>query len=177
MLMNRRLYRSRTDTILGGVAAGVADYLDADPALVRVAWAVLIPLTSGLAFIAYIVGWIVVPEAPAATAPLVGASSSQSAGAPGDGAEESAGPDGSAGAGADADADASGAAGAVSPSATSRRSGENRAGLWVGIGLILLGGWFLLRDYLPAIDGGFIWPLLIVGIGVLILVGAMRRTE
>jgi phage shock protein PspC (stress-responsive transcriptional regulator) len=38
MLMNRRLYRSRTDTILGGVAAGLASYLNTDPALVRIAW-------------------------------------------------------------------------------------------------------------------------------------------
>ena len=61
--MNRRLYRSRTDTILGGVAAGLASYLNADPALVRIAWAILVPLTGGAALIAYIVGWIVVPAA------------------------------------------------------------------------------------------------------------------
>ena len=47
MLMNRRLYRSRTDTILGGVAAGLATYLNTDPALVRIAWAILVPLTGG----------------------------------------------------------------------------------------------------------------------------------
>src|SRR6187431_1781567 len=64
MLMNRRLYRSRTDTVLGGVAAGLAVYLNTDPALVRIAWAILVPLTGGAAFLAYIVGWIVVPEEP-----------------------------------------------------------------------------------------------------------------
>lgn len=62
--MNRRFYRSRTDTILGGVAAGLANYLNADPALVRIAWAVLTPLTGGAAFLAYIVAWIIVPEEP-----------------------------------------------------------------------------------------------------------------
>ena len=51
--MNRRLYRSRTDTILGGVAAGLATYLNTDPALVRIAWAILVPLTGGAALIAY----------------------------------------------------------------------------------------------------------------------------
>jgi phage shock protein PspC (stress-responsive transcriptional regulator) len=50
--MNRRLYRSRTDTILGGVAAGLARYLNADPALVRIAWAILVPLTGGAALVA-----------------------------------------------------------------------------------------------------------------------------
>ena len=55
MLMNRRLYRSRTDTILGGVASGLAQYLNTDPALVRIAWAILVPLTGGAALVAYVV--------------------------------------------------------------------------------------------------------------------------
>ena len=33
--MNRRLYRSETESVLGGVA----EYLDVDPAIVRVIWA------------------------------------------------------------------------------------------------------------------------------------------
>src|SRR4026207_147791 len=49
MLVNRRLYRSRTDTVLGGVASGLAVYLNTDPALVRIAWAILTPLTGGAA--------------------------------------------------------------------------------------------------------------------------------
>lgn len=148
--MNRRLYRSRTDTILGGVAAGVAKYLDADPALVRIAWAVLIPLTGGLAFIAYIVGWIVVPEAPR-DAPMTAASIP------------------------DADDAATGGETAYQPVTTPRQRSSDGAGIWVGIGLIMLGAWFLLRDYLPAIDWSYIWPLFIVGVGVMILVGATRK--
>ena len=38
--------------------------MNADPALVRIAWALLVPLTGGIAFVAYIVAWIVVPEEP-----------------------------------------------------------------------------------------------------------------
>lgn len=148
--MNRRLYRSRTDTILGGVAAGVANYLDADPALVRIAWAVLIPLTGGLAFIAYIVGWIVVPEAPR-DASVMAASM----------------PDGEDAAG--------GLDTTAQPVTNPARRSSDGAGIWVGIGLILLGVWFLLRDYLPRIDWSYIWPLFIVGVGVMILVGATRR--
>ena len=45
----------------------------------------------------------------------------------------------------------------------------------VGIGLVLLGLWFLLRDYLPDIDWSLVWPLVIVGIGAAILVISMRR--
>ena len=43
--MNRRLTRSR-DAMVGGVAAGVANWIGTDPALVRIAWALLVPLTA-----------------------------------------------------------------------------------------------------------------------------------
>ena len=39
-----------------------------------------------------------------------------------------------------------------------------RAGVVVGIGLVLIGLWFLLRQYLPDIDWGFVWPLAIVAV-------------
>ncbi len=66
LLMNRRLYRSRRDSMLGGVAGGVADYFDMDPSIVRVAWAVLALVTGGIFLVLYIVMWIVVPEGPSA---------------------------------------------------------------------------------------------------------------
>ena len=64
--MNRRLYRSRRDSILGGVAGGVADYFDMDPSIVRIVWAVLALVTGGIFLVLYIVMWIVVPEGPSA---------------------------------------------------------------------------------------------------------------
>jgi phage shock protein C len=161
--MNRRLYRSRTDTVIGGVAAGLAHYLNADPALVRVAWAILVPLTGGAALLAYIVAWIVVPEEPSAAAPFVGGTPGEAAtdpttGQPIAGLEPASGEP----------------AGTWTPPDPVRREPGN-AGLVVGAGLVLLGLWFLLRDYLPDFDWGLVWPLIIVGIGVLILVNASRN--
>jgi phage shock protein PspC (stress-responsive transcriptional regulator) len=62
--MKRRLYRSETESVIGGVAGGVAEYLDADPAIVRVVWALLALITGGVFLIIYIVMWIVVPYGP-----------------------------------------------------------------------------------------------------------------
>lgn len=45
----------------------------------------------------------------------------------------------------------------------------------VGIGLVLIGLWFLLREYVPQIDWGFVWPLVVVGIGALIVLNSLRR--
>ena len=61
--MAERLYRSRDDRMLAGVAGGVAEMLDADPSIVRIAWALLAILTGGIALVVYIVMAIVVPEA------------------------------------------------------------------------------------------------------------------
>jgi len=62
--MNRRLYRSYEEKVIGGVAGGVAEYLDADPAIVRVVWALLALITGGVFLVLYIVMWVVVPMAP-----------------------------------------------------------------------------------------------------------------
>lgn len=157
--MTRRLYRSRTDTILGGVASGLATYLNADPALVRIAWAILVPLTGGAAFLAYIVGWIVIPEAPR-DAPVSAVSPTTDPGT----------------------ADAAGGEPATATSSWTppepvRRSGDNNAGVWVGLGLVAIGAWFLVREYLPEFNWNLVWPIVIVGVGVLILVSATRRRE
>ncbi len=147
--MTRRLYRSRTDTVLGGVAAGLAHYLNADPALVRIAWAILVPITGGAAFLAYIVAWIVVPEEPA-----------PAAGTPADPADPG---------------DA--AMPALDGTSTTVQSAPDngRAGLVVGIGLVVIGVWFLVRDYLPDFNWNLVWPAILIGIGALILINSSRR--
>jgi len=37
----KRLYRSRKNQVIAGVAGGVAEYFDIDPTIVRIAWALL----------------------------------------------------------------------------------------------------------------------------------------
>ncbi|NOX64363.1 MAG: PspC domain-containing protein, partial [Chlorobi bacterium] len=61
MEMRERLYRSRTNRIFGGVAAGLGDYLNIDPIIVRVLFVGSIFL-SGIGILLYIILWIVVPE-------------------------------------------------------------------------------------------------------------------
>ena len=61
---HRRLVRRRDDRMIGGVASGLADYLDADVALVRIAWVALAFLTGGLFALVYLGAWIVMLEDP-----------------------------------------------------------------------------------------------------------------
>src|SRR6266702_6116283 len=64
----KKLMRSSTDKKIAGVCAGLADYFDLDPTIVRVLWflAVFFAGTGGLA---YIILWIVLPVAPAGVIP------------------------------------------------------------------------------------------------------------
>lgn len=47
--------------MVGGVAGGMAEYMNLDPAWVRIAWLALLVLGPGL--ILYIIAWIAIPEA------------------------------------------------------------------------------------------------------------------
>jgi phage shock protein PspC (stress-responsive transcriptional regulator) len=66
----KRLVRSSTDKKIGGVCAGLADYFDLDPTIVRVVWLLAIFL-GGTGFLLYIVLWIVLPLAPTGTPVVV----------------------------------------------------------------------------------------------------------
>jgi len=59
----RRLYRSRTERMLGGVCGGLGVYFTIDPTLIRVLFVVL-ALASGAGLIAYLLLLIIVPIEP-----------------------------------------------------------------------------------------------------------------
>ena len=61
--MTHKLYRSN-DRVLGGVCAGLAEYFDFDPTLVRIAYAFLAVCTIFPGIILYIIMWIVMPQKP-----------------------------------------------------------------------------------------------------------------
>ena len=58
----KRLYRSKGKRMLGGVCGGLGEYLDIDPTVIRLVWAVLTLFTWGIWFIAYIIAWVIIPE-------------------------------------------------------------------------------------------------------------------
>ncbi len=56
-----RLYRDQNDKFIGGVCSGIANYLDVDPTIVRILFAILF-FATGVGFLAYIILWIVLPS-------------------------------------------------------------------------------------------------------------------
>ena len=56
----KRLVRSTNDRKIAGICAGLADYFDIDPIIVRVLW-VLAFCCAGTGLLAYVILWIVLP--------------------------------------------------------------------------------------------------------------------
>jgi phage shock protein C len=173
--------------MLFGVAGGMADWLDVDPAIVRIVWALLI-FAGGAGLLLYIVAAIVIPEEPlgfasgplpTSEAPVAGASAATGTTGPGEpvGVPPTGG--------------AVPATGWVTPTAFPSRAAarearraERRAtrgqrqgnGVVIfGLILVIVGGWLLLRMYFPLFDDRLVGPGFLVIIGVLILVSALNR--
>ena len=60
--MEKRLVRNVQDKKIGGVCAGLADYLDIDQTLIRAIW-ILFTLLGGSGILAYLILWLIMPEA------------------------------------------------------------------------------------------------------------------
>jgi phage shock protein C len=58
--LEKRLQRSRTEKMIGGVCGGLAEYFTVDPTIVRVLW-VLLTLLGGAGILLYVVLWIIMP--------------------------------------------------------------------------------------------------------------------
>lgn len=152
--MENRLYRSQQDRIIGGVCGGLAKYLSIDTVLVRLFF-IVFALVGGIGPLIYIVLWIVVPEEGSvyggATRPYA---------VDGEVIKEKVESFGEE---------------------FSRvvNQPSKKTGLYVGIGLILIGAYIFLKNlnipWLEWINTNIILAGLIIVAGVALLVVALRR--
>jgi phage shock protein C len=56
----RRVYRSRDDRVIAGVAGGIGHYLGVDPVLIRISFVALAFAAVGVPM--YLIGWLIMPE-------------------------------------------------------------------------------------------------------------------
>ena len=141
--MNHRLYRCRHDRRLAGVAAGMAEFFDLDPTLVRLLWFLSIFVTGGLTILLYVGLALIVPNEPITDAEVAEAAALVASG----------------------------------HRHAARGEGSGRWATFIGLGLILFGGLALVDALLPSwVDAWrYLGPAFVVGIGALLVVGAMRR--
>jgi len=63
MVKTKRLYRSESERMIGGVCGGIAEYFSIDPVIARL-FAVALVFAKGVGILAYLIAWIVIPENP-----------------------------------------------------------------------------------------------------------------
>lgn len=68
-----KLTRSRTDKKIAGVCGGFANYFNIDATLIRIVWLMML-IFAGCGGLAYLIAWIVMPEAPQRSATSVASS-------------------------------------------------------------------------------------------------------
>lgn len=64
MNLEKKLYKSNKNKIIGGVCGGFGEYFNIDPTLVRLAFVGLC-IVAGGGLLAYIIALIIIPDAPA----------------------------------------------------------------------------------------------------------------
>jgi len=149
--MNKKLNRSVKDKVIGGVAGGIAEYFEIDPVIVRVLFVVSL-FFHGAGFIAYIVLWIAVPEAPyifemASSTGTSGTDSTETGSKPDD------------------------PAAAYFKSLDEKKMKRNRN---IGIVLLVLGCIFLADNYIPRIHFADFWPIVLIALGVSLLLNSKK---
>ena len=60
--MDKKLYRNTENKMIAGVCSGLAEYINIDPTIVRLIWALV--ALSGAGLVAYLVAAIIIPEKP-----------------------------------------------------------------------------------------------------------------
>lgn len=159
--MPTRLERSTTNKVIAGVCGGIAEYLQVDPTLVRVFFVISIFLTAGLAILGYIVLLVLMPL-PGAHPPFV---QQTAAAAPSD-------PSATA---SSATGETTVMARPVAPPPDPEAAERRRATF--GYFLVAIGVVFLLANIgvFRPLRWDLIWPLVLVGAGVLLLAQRVRR--
>jgi phage shock protein C len=200
----RRLYRCRQDRLLAGVAGGMAEYLEVDPTVVRVLW-ILSAFLGGFTILLYLILVFIMPLEPLLApgpgpmpggAPAGGPADPAAAGfgaTAGTGTDAESATTGWGSASGQATLDATGSAGPAGPAgwtpggwgagawaahrhdAPGQDRGSGRAGLLVGVVLIVLGSIALLGALIPAWATIGLGPALVLALGVALVIASSRR--
>jgi phage shock protein C len=153
--MQNKLYRSRDDTMIGGVCGGLAKYLGIDATLVRIFFILLALGGSGIGGMVYLLLWIIVPL---------------------EGQKRDATLQDTVRTGSEEIADRARMMGDDLRNIV--RHPNPQAGLLVGVSLVIVGIVFLLQNlrlpWLHWLDFNVIWPILIILGGIALLMRHWR---
>jgi phage shock protein PspC (stress-responsive transcriptional regulator) len=144
----KRLYRSLHNSTIGGVCGGLGEYFSTDPVIFRVIFVVAF-FAGGSGLLAYLVFWIITPIQPYQT----GNPTAQSV------KEEPTDKE-------------------IKPENMEQKMKQKSDGsIWGGIILITIGSIFLIDRFVPRIDFGDLWPLILVVIGAILIINSFQKNK
>ena len=162
-----RLYRSRTDRKIAGVAGGLAEYFMIDPLFIRLAFIVLVFAGFGGVMV-YIILWIVAPENPLQLQ-YVTAKPDQDFNRP---ANEPFSYSYEAQPAEDISSQAEVPPSAASAPPAPQTKEKQKGNLVFGVILISVGTFILIWEIIPQINIGYLWPVILIVAGVALLAKA-----
>lgn len=133
-----RLYRSVTEKKIAGVAGGLAEYFHIDVTVVRLLWLFAI-FIGGTGVLAYIIAWIVIPEAPVDHEVPISDDQSQPSQTIPEQGKPFSGQD------------------------------KSCTHYYFGLLLIIVGAFFLLKAFVPWNFSRYTWPFLLILLGIFLL--------
>ncbi|HLG51488.1 MAG TPA: PspC domain-containing protein [Chloroflexota bacterium] len=66
-MKRKRLYRSRDNRVIAGVAGGLGAYLEIDPTIVRLLFVIALIIGLAPTIAVYLAGWLLIPDEPVIT--------------------------------------------------------------------------------------------------------------
>ena len=148
--MNSTLKRLRKNKVFGGVCAGLAQYLNIDPIILRVVF-ILLTLLNGIGLLIYVIFWIVLPLQSFEEAYMINVEGST--------------PSGNTQTTADYITD--------NETLQSQKSGRSR--IVIGVILIGVGFIFLVDKIVPSFSFTDVVPFIILLSGVALLIDSLRK--
>jgi len=61
-IKGKRLLRSKKNRMIAGVCAGIGNYFDIDPTVIRLVWVLFCFFSLGFGALAYVIAWVIIPE-------------------------------------------------------------------------------------------------------------------
>jgi phage shock protein PspC (stress-responsive transcriptional regulator) len=138
--------------MVAGVCGGLGEYLNTDPVLFRILF-VLALILGGSGLIVYIILWIVIPEKKG--------KSNETNNLNTENMNETNNQTDSAGI----------------PGTEPKKQKRNDGNLMGGLILITLGAIFLIDRFVPRIDFGDLWPLILIVVGVILITRSIQHAR
>ncbi|MFP4471412.1 MAG: PspC domain-containing protein [Bacteroidales bacterium] len=153
MEQQKRLYRSRYDSVIAGISGGLGEYLNVDPLIIRILFVVLTIFGFG-GLILYIILWIAIPLDPDFTYHTYHHKKNIHM----ENQDPNTGDD-------------------YTRKNYPEYKPKNDGNLIAGVILITLGAMFLVDRFIPRIDFGDLWPVLLIVAGIIIMKNSISKPK